>query len=70
MLFWDGMTGSHAIPELAGFRAGTPLLVTDVAVLDPADGVVTTHQDVLIEDGRVTKVGAGLAADADVPDGT
>lgn len=70
MLFWEGMTGSHAIPELAGFRAGTPLLVTDVAVLDPADGVVTPHQDVLIEDGRVTKVGAGLAADADVLDGT
>ncbi len=74
MLFWEGMTGFHAqasyaLPELAGFRAGTPLLVTDVAVLDPAGGTVTTHQDVLIEDGRVTKVGASLAADADVLDG-
>jgi hypothetical protein len=63
------MTGSHASPELAGFRADTPLLVTDVAILDPADGTVTTHQDVLIEDGRVTKVGTALEADADVLDG-
>jgi imidazolonepropionase-like amidohydrolase len=70
MLFWEGMTESHAIPELAGFRAGTPLLVTDVAVLDPADGSVTTHQDILIEDGRVAKVGARLDTAADVLPGT
>jgi imidazolonepropionase-like amidohydrolase len=69
MLFWEGMTGSHAIAELAGFRGRTPLLVTDVAVLDPADGVVVTHQDILIEDGRVARVGADLMADAEVLDG-
>jgi imidazolonepropionase-like amidohydrolase len=69
MLFWERMTGSHALPELAGFQAGTPLLVTDVAVLDPADGTVTTHQDILIEDGRVAKVGTALTADAEVLDG-
>ncbi|WP_043717065.1 hypothetical protein [Kutzneria sp. 744] len=63
------MTASHAIPELAGFRAGTPLLVTDVAVLDPADGTVTTHQDILIEHGLVTRVAAAITADADVLDG-
>ena len=70
MLFWSGMTRSHATPELAGFRARTPLLVTDVAVLDPADGTVTTHQDILIEHGRVAEVGTARHAAADVLDGT
>lgn len=66
MLFWWGMTGSHAIPELAGFRGGTPLLVTDVTVLDPASGSVRTHQDVLLRDGLIAEVGPGLTAQADV----
>src|SRR5882757_5764525 len=66
MLFWWGMTGSHAIPELAGFRAGTPLLVTDVTVLDPVSGSVRTHQDILLRDGRIAAVGTGLDAEAEV----
>lgn len=36
MLFREGMTASHAIPEPTGFRAGTPLLVTDADGLDGA----------------------------------
>ncbi|GAA3432768.1 amidohydrolase family protein [Kutzneria kofuensis] len=60
------MTKSHAIPELAGFRAPAPLLVTDVSVLDPASGSVTTHQDILIENGLVAQVGSDLRAEADV----
>lgn len=66
MLFWWGMTGSHATPELAGFRAGGPLLVTDVTVLDPASGSTRTHQDILLRDGRIAAVGPGLAAEAEV----
>ncbi|WP_249228163.1 amidohydrolase family protein [Kutzneria sp. CA-103260] len=60
------MTGSHAIPELAGFRAGAPLRVTDVTVLDPADGSVHTHQDILLRDGRIAAVGASVEAEAEV----
>lgn len=68
MLFWSGMTASYA--ELAGFRAHSPLLVTDVTVLDPASGSVRSHQDILIRDGLVAEVGSGLTASADVLPGS
>ncbi|MFI9384598.1 amidohydrolase family protein [Kutzneria sp. NPDC052558] len=64
------MTGSHAIPELAGFRSATPLLVTDVTVLDPAAGSVRTHQDLLLRHGRIAAAGASLDAEAEVLVGT
>ncbi|MFD8496634.1 amidohydrolase family protein [Amycolatopsis sp. NPDC059657] len=61
------MTEFRAIPELAGFRARKPLLVTEVDVLDPVTGSVTTRQDILITEGRVARVGAALRVpDAEV----
>ncbi|WP_176968909.1 amidohydrolase family protein [Amycolatopsis xylanica] len=54
------MTEFRAIPELAGFRARKPLLVTEVDVVDPASGSVSTGQDILMAEGRVVRVGAAL----------